>query len=164
MGLFKKKVDPITERSKALKDEISALESKIKKLSTQIEQTSPARSNVSKLLEVPESSPVAAIAEPVFEKVDQNRLHTPVEPEPPTPEHFNEFGVRKFDLSAHIKRFKAQVRAKPPANPKLVTFLAAGSVQGLRPLRYEKRVARNRFIFLSAIFLLVLWGLLYVFL
>ena len=164
MGLFNKKADPISERSKALKDEISALESKIKKLSTQIEQTSPGRSNVSKLLDVPENSPVAATPEPVFEKIDQNRLHTPAEPELPTPEHFNELGVRKFDLSAHIKKLKSHVRAKPAANPKLVTFLAAGSVQGLRPLRYEKRVARNRFIFLSAIFLLVLWGLLYVFL
>ena len=66
MGLFNKKADPISERSKALKDEISALESKIKKLSTQIEQTSPGRSNVSKLLDVPENSPVAATPEPVF--------------------------------------------------------------------------------------------------
>ena len=32
---------------------------------------------------------------------------------------------------------------KPPVsnNPKLVNFLAAGSIQGLRPLRYERRVA-----------------------
>jgi hypothetical protein len=29
----------------------------------------------------------------------------------------------------------------------------------LRPLRYEKRVARNRFIFLVAVLLLVLWGI-----
>ena len=164
MGLFKKKADPISERSKALKSEISALESKIKKLSTQIEQTTPGRSNVAKMGDDRENSPVAPLPEPVFEPIDQNRLHTPTEPEVAPPEHFNELGVRKYDLSAQLTRLKNHLRGKPVSNPKLVTFLAAGSIQGLRPLRYEKRVARNRFIFLSAIFLLVLWGLFSVFL
>ncbi len=45
-----------------------------------------------------------------------------------------------------------------------MTFLAAGSIQGLRPLRYEKRIARNRFILLSVILLAILWGVLAVFL
>ena len=41
-----------------------------------------------------------------------------------------------------------------------MNYLAAGSIQGLRPLRYEKRVARNRFIFLVVVLVLVLWGIL----
>jgi hypothetical protein len=45
-------------------------------------------------------------------------------------------------------------------NPKLVNYLAAGSIQGLRPLRYEKRVARNRVIALTIIFLCVILGIL----
>jgi hypothetical protein len=44
-----------------------------------------------------------------------------------------------------------------------VNYLAAGSIQGLRPLRYEKRVARNRFIVLAVILLLALWGLIAIF-
>ncbi|MBE7501147.1 MAG: hypothetical protein HS113_12725 [Verrucomicrobiales bacterium] len=40
-------------------------------------------------------------------------------------------------------------------------YLAAGNVQGLRPLRYEKRVARNRFLMLLAAFIVILYGLIY---
>lgn len=43
----------------------------------------------------------------------------------------------------------------------MARMLAAGSVQGLRTLRYERRVARNRFIALFVILLLILWGLTY---
>jgi len=41
----------------------------------------------------------------------------------------------------------------------LISYLAAGSIQGLRPLRYEKRVARNRVFALTLVFLFVVWGL-----
>jgi cell division protein FtsB len=44
-----------------------------------------------------------------------------------------------------------------------VSYLAAGGIQGLRPLRYEKRVARNRFIFFVVILFLALLGTLLVF-
>jgi hypothetical protein len=37
--------------------------------------------------------------------------------------------------------------------------LAAGNIQGLRPLRYEKRVARNRFVALTMVLVIVLFGL-----
>ena len=40
-------------------------------------------------------------------------------------------------------------------NPKLVNYLAAGSIQGLRPMRYEKRVARNRVLALDVIVILL---------
>ena len=53
--------------------------------------------------------------------------------------------------------FRSRFR-KPPvsSNPRMVNFLAAGSIQGLRPLRYERRVARNRFLAFSALLVLVL--------
>ena len=41
---------------------------------------------------------------------------------------------------------------------------AAGGIQGLRPMRYEKRVARNRFVFLVVFLLLMLLGLIWAFL
>ena len=58
------------------------------------------------------------------------------------------------------ERFRKSFR-KPPVsnNPKLVNFLAAGSIQGLRPLRYERRVARNRFLAFTTVLVLVLIGL-----
>jgi hypothetical protein len=44
-----------------------------------------------------------------------------------------------------------------------VHYLAAGGVQGLRPLRYEKRVARNRFIFFVVVVFFALLGFVLVF-
>ena len=41
----------------------------------------------------------------------------------------------------------------------IFSYLAAGSIRGLRPLRYEKRIARNRFVMMSLFFLVVLWWL-----
>jgi hypothetical protein len=81
----------------------------------------------------------------------------------PAPEHFNDLGVRKYDLPALMRRVRDRFRGPTATNPKLVSDLAAGGIQGLRPLRYEKRVARNRFIVLVAGLLLVLLGLVLVF-
>ena len=50
-------------------------------------------------------------------------------------------------------------RNPPPSSPKWVNYMAAGAIQGLRPLRYEKRVARRRFIAITLILALVLLGI-----
>ncbi|MEI7807722.1 MAG: hypothetical protein WCJ07_04470, partial [Verrucomicrobiota bacterium] len=78
------------------------------------------------------------------------------------PELFNELGIRKYDLPALFNRLRNHLRGPTTSNPRLVNYLAAGGVQGLRPLRYEKRVARNRFIWLVVIVSIVLFGLFYV--
>jgi hypothetical protein len=64
-------------------------------------------------------------------------------------------------LAGAWRRLRAHFRGPPASNPRLVTYLAAGSIKGLRPLRYEKRVARNRFIALFVILLALLWGIIY---
>jgi hypothetical protein len=81
--------------------------------------------------------------------------------QPVTPDGlYNEdLGVRKYDLAAAWRKFLGHFRGPPANNPKLVNYLAAGSIQGLRPLRYEKRVARNRFLFLFIGLLCVLIGI-----
>jgi hypothetical protein len=147
MGLFKKKVDPINERARALNAEIDALENRIKKLTQQAEgaQGPRLRSTV-----LPSGASVGpAAGEPVFETVHQERL-TDANDSATTPQHFNDLGVRKFDLWSLWERLRKQFSSRPMANPKLINYLAAGSIQGLRPLRYEKRVARNRFFLLFA--------------
>ena len=106
--------------------------------------------------------PPATPTAPVFEKVDTNRLVKPAEPAV-TPEHFNELGVRKFDLPALLRRLRGIFRGPTTGNPKLVSYLAAGGIQGMRPLRREKRIARNRTIALAIILLLALLGLIAVF-
>jgi len=77
--------------------------------------------------------------------------------------HLNELGIRKYDLPGLIARVKDFFRAPTTSNPKLVSYLAAGGIQGLRPLRYEKRVARNRFIVFVGILFLLMLGILMAF-
>src|SRR5207244_9429774 len=96
-------------------------------------------------------------SDPAFEDVSQNAAKEP--PEPATAAHYNDLGVRKYDLASWWRRWTNHLRGPPTSNPKLVNYLAAGSIQGLRPLRYEKRVARNRFIVLVGVLIAVLWGL-----
>ena len=162
MGLFKKKADPISSRARALNAEISALEARIRKLNQQIQdgQGPRLRSTVYPSGQTaPGKSPTAAApaaTEPIFEEV--GKLTGPSEP-PATSGHFNELGVRKFDLLAVWERLSKQFAGRPPANPKLVNYLAAGSIQGLRPLRYEKRVARRRFFVILGSVLLLFLGL-----
>lgn len=165
MGIFKKKADPISERTKALNAEIAALESKIQKLHSQSPEN-PSTLRVRSTAKphgptVPVTPPLPVVppsSEPIFEEVNQNRLQSPPEP-PASPEQFNQLGVRKYDLGGFFRRLKNSFRSRPAANAKLVNYLAAGSIQGLRPLRYEKRVARNRFVVLTVVLLLVLWGI-----
>lgn len=167
MAWFKKKADPISTRARALNDEIAALESKIKKYESQMgppptgakfrstavpRQVNPPRKDI----------PAAPVA-PVFEKVDTKRLMKPTEVAS-SPDHYNEFGARKFDLPALLHKWRDFFRGPTTSNPKLVSYLAAGGIQGMRPLRREKRIARNRFLGLVVILVLALLGLLAVFL
>jgi hypothetical protein len=103
------------------------------------------------------------VEEPIFEEVDQDLLKARSEAAT-APEYINELGVRKYDLPALLRRIREHFRGPSTTNPKLVNYLAAGGIQGLRPLRYEKRVARNRFIFFVVILFLALLGTLLVFL
>jgi hypothetical protein len=72
--------------------------------------------------------------------------------------------VRRYDLPALWNRIRNHFRGPTTSNPRLVNYLAAGGVQGLRPLRYEKRVARNRVITLAVAFFVILLGTLLLYL
>ena len=163
MGLLNKKPDALSDKARALNDRIAALEAEIKKLDTQIARAPEPKSRSAvpdrqtgatySEKKVPPSRP----SEPVFEPVNQAKLASREEPQ--APELFNELGLRKYDLPALLTRWRNHFRAPTTSNPRLVNYLAAGGVQGLRPLRYEKRVARNRFFALVIIVTLVLLGL-----
>jgi len=178
MAWFKKKPDPISDRARALNEEIAALESQIQQLAEQKEQAPRLRTTaiphgetiqraaegeaVSKLETRNQKTETPPPHEPIFEEVDQNRLKS--RGEVATPDHYNDLGVRKYDLPALLRRIRNHFRGPSTNNPKLVHYLAAGGVQGLRPLRYEKRVARNRFIFFVALLFFALLGILLAFL
>lgn len=173
MPWLKKKADPISERARALSAEIASLESEIQKLDSQLQNDSaqprlrstafPSASDrpTGAGLSV-ESSPPPRSEEPIFEEVPSNRLAARAEP-PNSPEHYNDLGVRKYDLPALFRRIQNHFRGPSTTNPKLVSYLAAGGIQGLRPLRYEKRVARNRFIVFVVFLFLALLGVLTIF-
>ncbi|HXU78574.1 MAG TPA: hypothetical protein VN794_18505 [Methylomirabilota bacterium] len=170
MAWFRKKADPISDRARALNEEIAQLEAQIKKLDSRTQRdTSQPRLRSTALphgAQVPHAaepapplSPPAPVShEPIFEDVDQDRLVARPEGAA-TPQHFNELGVRKYDLPALFRRWRNHLRGPSTTNPKLVSYLAAGGIQGLRPLRYEKRVARNRFIALVVFLFLMLLGI-----
>lgn len=158
MGVFKKKADPISDRSRALTAEIAGLEAKIKKLH---QKTEPEDRPRLRSTAYPNGrTPPRPTGEPVFEPVDQNSLKSATEPLT-TAQHYNELGARKYDLPALIRSLKKHLHGPTSANPKLINYLAAGNIQGLRPLRYEKRVARNRFVALTIVLIIVLFGIFY---
>ena len=163
MGLFNKKIDPIGDRGRALNAKIAALESKIKQLSAQAQQTESHEGRF-RSTAYPQGPTVttpktpAVPPETIFEKVDQNPLKAGSE-EKDSPRRYNELGLRKYDLFSIWERLRQQWRGPAAPNPKLVNYLAAGSIQGLRPLRYEKRVARRRFIALAIVLGVVLLGI-----
>ncbi len=187
MGFFKKKVDPISERAKALNEQIAALEAEIQRLnanghheepksaappppSTRSKDTRPS-SPQPKLRSTTlphghggstvhaqntEGAERPPVEEPVLE--DLNPFRNPADAAPPTPNKPS-LGLREVESLSVWERVKSNFRSAPTSNPKLVNYLAAGSIQGLRPLRYEKRVARNRFLLFAIVLALVLWGL-----
>ena len=165
MGWFTKKADPLSERARTLTEEIAALEAQIKRLDSKLPSSAPAPKLRSTALPHGASTVVhtghaapPAHAEPIFEEVNQNRLKAKGEAAVPAA-HFNDLGVRKYDLAGFLRRIKNHFRGPATSNPKLVNYLAAGSIQGLRPMRYEKRVARNRFLVIAGVVLLILIGI-----
>jgi hypothetical protein len=170
MAWFRKKPDPISDRERALTGEIAALESQISQLDAQLQRDqvqprlrSTAVPRGASIIHAEAPEPVVtappAVHEPIFEEVQTDRLQGRADT-PTTPEHYNELGVRKYDLPALFGRLRNHFRGPATTNPKLVSYLAAGGIQGLRPLRYEKRVARNRFIALAVVLFAILLGLL----
>ncbi len=184
MGWLRKKKDPISERARTLEKEIKHLEARIQELSSQGQadpppQPAPAKPAPSpnqpqprlrstalpggqKVLK-PGGNPAAQPnREQVFEEVDHKRLHAP--PEAAGRALYNELGMRKYDLPGAWQRLRNFFRGSTAQNQTLVKLLAAGNIQGLRPLRYEKRVARRRFLAFVLLLFLLLWGIIAVFL
>jgi hypothetical protein len=162
-------VDLISDRSRALNEQIATLEAEIKKLDTQLQRAPvpklrstaiPHGATVARRPELPPATKPAA-HEPVFEEINRKPLQSRVEIE--TPDHYNKLGARKYDLPALWNRLRSHFSRPTTSNPRLVNYLAAGGVHGLRPLRYEKRVARNRFIFFAGALFLLLLGTVWIY-
>ncbi len=160
MALFRKKSDPLSERASALEAEIAALQAQIKQAESgqSLWPGTPRLHSTALPGGVKVESVPVTTAEPVFEDVDQKRLKASAPPVTPAAPH-PELGPRRRDFPAALQNLKRRFGLTPSSNPKLVKLLDSGQIQGLRPLRYERRVARNRFIFLFLLLLAVLFGL-----
>ena len=135
MGLFQRNKDPLKKRAKSVQNKLNELQAQIQEL-----DESPAPES-SKLHDLNQKKPSLPRRPSTIEK-DQ-----PLDTSVQRPEKL---------WNRIIKNFR-----KPPVstNPNMVNFLAAGSIQGIRPLRYERRVARNRFLAFTTVLVLILIGL-----
>jgi len=139
-GLFQGKRDILSERQRALEGQIAALEAEIQRLNARGAAVRP-----------------LAEGSPVFESANPETLAAlPVAEEI----HVNELGGRKVNVPALWRRLKRRAFGEPASDPRLISYLAAGNIHGLRPLRHERRIARNRFILWTLALFLLLWGLL----
>ncbi|MBX3744254.1 MAG: hypothetical protein KF833_03005 [Verrucomicrobiae bacterium] len=159
MGLFRRKQNPLDQRAQSLNRRIAELQAEIAKLNRNLAPEKDPKGSAKS--SAPPQRPANPSHDPVFERIPPR----PLEPRPadaPGREAV-ELGLRRPVWGQWWRRFKGQIVDPPPSNEKLVSYLAAGSIQGLRPLRYERRVARNRIIFVCVVLGLLLWGLLIVF-
>src|SRR5207253_9691909 len=119
-------------RERVLNDEIAELEAQIKRLDSRVqrEQSHPRLRSTALPHGETLSHPAAptgpasqpAVQEPIFEEVDLNPLKVQAE-SPATPEHFNELGIRKYDLPALVRRVRGHFKGPSTTNPRLVSYL-----------------------------------------
>jgi hypothetical protein len=154
MGWFKRKIDPMTSRSRELHSEIAALESQINQLSNASTLGDPLQ--IHTVLKETRYLP----PDPIL-RADEALTHSlPPVTDSNCPGLYNDQGVRKFDLAGWWLRARRQPAPSPTGNDKLVAYLAAGRNYGYTALRSERRVARNRFILLAFVLLAMLWTVL----
>jgi hypothetical protein len=161
MGLFRPKPDPSAQRERELQAQIASLKGQIQQINRKMaaEQAQPKLKSTALPHTAARATPLPHQNDaPTFEPVHPPASRSP-EPVEVSADQYNELGIRKYDLAAVWRRWLGAWRRKPAPNPKLVNYLAAGSIQGLRPLRYEKRIARRRFLALFAFFALLVLGL-----
>lgn len=163
MGFFSKKNDPINDREKKLVTEIEQLEDQIRALQgvlqhakgePHVRQTAYPGGREPTRPAAPGEPP--ARKEPVFEPVDQQRLQN-ASPNPFKDKH-DPRSLQRESTTSFFERLMRYFRGPTSSNPKLVSYLAAGNIHGLQPLRYERRVARNRLLLWIVIIIVLIFG------
>lgn len=148
-GFSKKPLDPLAARERELQAELTRLQNEVARLAREEPSAAPVASPP------PATTSAAPSPKPFARPVPAVSTTASAPPKG----HLNEYGGRKYDISAVWRRLIHHLRGPTANNPGMARMLAAGSIHGLRPLRYERRVARNRFVALFVILLLILWGL-----
>lgn len=150
MALFGKRQNALDRRLREIDKELDHLEAQVRRL-----KHAPARGAAAKAASTvyPENHPQAAAP-------------APAAPAPPGPGRVSFGTPRQRELwSRHTQEeevhppggggrpwWQSFFPERPrPADPKLVSYLSTGSFKTMRPLRYERRMARYRFGFSTAL-------------
>jgi hypothetical protein len=156
--------DPISSRAKSLSSRARELKAEIRKLEKQsIKEPKFQRTTSSKGRNRVEGLEDSSL-QSMFETIEHKTLGLKNHSRDPQA-HYNSQGVKKLDPMGWIKRQSERNPASDKADieqastTKWVQYMATGGVQGIEPLRREKRIARNRFLLMFALFLVILCGI-----
>ena len=154
--------DPVKKRERALKKQLRGIKNQIDALDEESRKTKQlplVRSTVRPGKSIPPQNPFSSGQEWTLESEAGESSQARESLEVASP-HYNEHGVKKLDAVHLWRRLRNCFRRTPSSRSKFVDYLAAGSIQGIRPLRYERRIARNRFLALFVLLLALLFSIL----
>lgn len=161
MAIFQKKHDPILEKEARLKQQLAEVKARIREERARLRDEAEAATKVpSRPLAGAGTPPTRPAHEPDLEDLRPHGSDNPFN-EPRTAVRHDARGTARFDLVGTWRAWWSRLRGKPSPNPELITYLAAGGIQGLPALRHERRVARNRFFIVCAALALVFLGIIY---
>ncbi len=163
MFLFKKKLDPSRARRNEINREIEELEEQIKRMEQKTASFAASHpplptepEDFQEIADIQESESRIEDNPPIVEETDQEFLNE--QPERSDSDESPDSRSYSRRRSSGLRKTLSELfRGNQTGNSKLVSYLASGSIQGLPQLRYEKRVARNRFLGMVFLFLVALW-------
>ncbi|MFM8421469.1 MAG: hypothetical protein ACKOEQ_15250 [Verrucomicrobiota bacterium] len=172
MAFFRRRKDPLEAHAQELAGKIKRLERELREAG-QAPAVGKARPSGPMDVPAPAAARSPSLDRPHVARTrgpaDQvPRMPAPAVPRPgssrPAPDSAQDpllspMGARKFDLPAAWRRWVGRLASGPAETAASSRYRTSNSIHGLRPLRYEKRVARNRFIGLFVLLVLVLTGL-----
>lgn len=162
--LLQARKDPISARARNLNVRARELKAEIRRLKKQSSLEPKFQRTTSVLSARSDDSSEPSSMGALYETVEHDDLRVVEQIRDPEA-HYNALGVRKLDPMSWVRRRtgkkpepKTKTILEETEHQKLVQYMAVGSVQGIEPLRREKRIARNRFLMMFLVFLLVLCG------
>lgn len=159
MGWFKRNGNSLAARSRKIDQELASVQKRIRQLSLGLDGA-------------PDPEPMAPPAKAPTkgkshsEKPRRGRVTAAGSDSPflagaasrPTTSPWQSF---KGEVTRWLRQLKDGRQPADRDRSKFVNYLAAGSFEGMRPLRYEKRIARNRMLFLVVCLLLVILSMVF---
>ena len=147
MAWFTKAKDPMSARQAELDREIEVIQRRISDLSARpLPQAHPLTPRPREATQPFGATPARAVPAPTPISVVGPRSGSSVPAD-------------RFNLVEAWQRWMQRLGGQPRRPSGLVHLMAAGSVHGLRPLRYERKIARRRFLLSLSLLLLLLYGI-----